>query len=179
MGWAFTNDNHRPEGLMTQTNEFDFDFDADDSFKTREVPVKYRGKKYILREADGESSAEYRDMMLSATIQEIDDEGSVKIRRVTGLSQYDLKFLSMCLMETNAEGEILCATHGTPSGTFQKPITIKQQELVTWPDRILKKLIKKLKVMSGLLSEDKQDGQGQEKQELGKKSQTDTDPGSA
>ncbi len=95
------------------------DFDA---LTPTVVQVKYGGKIYILREADGDAEMAWRDAGMSAA--KLGPEGHPE--RLTGLAQTDVTLLQKCLYHANAAGEMPTDKDGKPDKTkLVAPQTIR------------------------------------------------------
>jgi hypothetical protein len=103
-----------------------YDFE---SLVTIEVPVKYKGRNYIMREATGEVVARYRDRMMQSARMNADG----KIQGFDRLQETEMYLLSWCLFEVNGEGG-------------QVPVTY--QHIKDWQNRVVSTLLKDLKLIS-------------------------------
>lgn len=88
--------NNRP--IIHPRRRFVFDFDKDD-LAPKSTPVKYRGKKYVLKEADNAAAVAYRNATSKAT-RLVDG----KLSGFDGLHDADPLLVSMCLYEVDATG---------------------------------------------------------------------------
>jgi len=110
----------------------DLDFDA---LEPIELPVKYKGKNYVLREATGEASVAYRNARLDCT--QYNESG--EISSIRGLASIEPLLVSLCLFKVNPAGSV-------------EPVTV--EELSSWPARVQDKLFAKAKLISGMSETD-------------------------
>jgi len=108
------------------SDKFDFD-----SLETIEIPVKYKGGKYVLREATGNVAAAYRSGITGgAQLNE-----NLKLTSLQGLGETEMDLLAGCLF---VEGGKL----------------VPRSVLGAWPDRVCQPLVVELKRISGLDNEE-------------------------
>lgn len=103
--------------------------DGDSELKT--IPVRFRGRDYVLREATAEAAARYRNAFFQCG-KMVDG----KVVGMEGMADLEHLLVSLCLLET-ADGQ-----------------TVPKEEVATWPSRIVKKLFNAAKRMSDLDEEE-------------------------
>ena len=99
--------------------------------QTIEIPVKYADKSYILREATGAASAQYRNAMMDCTKLGADGKPTI----IKGLANIEALLVSLCLRDNDGK---------------RVPI----DEVNSWPSRVVKVLYEKVQVISGLKEEE-------------------------
>lgn len=107
------------------------DYDADNK-EPVEIPVTYKGRKYVLKEADGSVSFAYRSAA-GKGVRLVDEK--VQADSITGTIEAEFTLVGGCLYHT--EGEMKDKAVGT---LFAKSL----------PNRLLKELYERAKVISGL-----------------------------
>lgn len=112
------------------------DFDFND-LSVREVPFKYNGKDYVMREASEAASVAYRNATLRAAKME---DG--KVRGMDGLADGEPILVAACVFERYQAG----------NETRERPVLLA--EVNRWPARVVKPLYEKIKEISEL--EDKE-----------------------
>lgn len=117
-------------GLSAYSPSFDFD-----SLTPMEVPVAYKGRTFLLLEADSEQATRWR----SAVVASLRPHGEEMVPTAT-TPDTELLLVSMCLVEVTSKGH--------------KPVSLG--ELRTWPNRAVKPLFLKAKKISSLDSEEKE-----------------------
>lgn len=118
-------------------------FDFED-LKPIEIPVRYRGQRYVLREASGGAVIAHDAARMRAIRM---DDGKM-IGMGDGAAEADLIALSFCLCLADGEGQILYT-----SGPKPVPRTVPLDELRLWPDRVTDPLTKEMKKISPGLSD--------------------------
>jgi hypothetical protein len=114
------------------------DFDFED-LTPAAVPVKYRGKRYLLREADESACCQYRNAVIRS--RKLDADG--RLTHLDGLADAEPLLVSLCLFEL-AEGP------GQPSAERPVPLAVVR----SWPGRVVKPLFAWLHRASGLREEE-------------------------
>lgn len=102
-----------------------------------EVPIRIGKDRYILREATADAARKWRNSIMSSTTV-VDG----KVTAVGNLADSEAYLLSMCLYPVRPD------THGTVSN---KPVHIST--ILSWPNRIVRPLFERAKVISGLEEE--------------------------
>jgi hypothetical protein len=120
----------------------DFNFDDLTPF---EVPVTYKGKKYVLREASEDARCKYRNSLMGSA--KLGPDG--KPVSISGMADCEPLLVSLCLCQVNGDGSIRLDTSGNPS--LLPLLTIR-----SWPSRIVKRLYEKAKDISDLKEEEPQ-----------------------
>lgn len=110
----------------------EFDYSDYDEAKT-EVPVKFKGKHYVLREASGRAARIYRNASLACIV--LGPEG--KPATIRNLANVEPLLVSLCLWEKP-----------NPDAAAVKPTT--QDFVETMPSRLQKGLFAKIKEISDL-----------------------------
>lgn len=113
------------ENTAAETTDLDFD-----SLTLVELPVKYKGNSYILREADERAARAYRNALLSCMT--LGPDG--KPQTLKNLADVEPLLVSLCLFD--ARGKLV------PKAIIE-----------TWPSRMVKKLFDKAKAISDLNEE--------------------------
>lgn len=127
-------------------DEFDYD-----SLEVIDVPVKYGGKKYVLREASGDTGRKFNDARTKC--MHFQDGGVSGVEGVGGLPIY---LLSMCLFETDEDGVVQPKRHVT------------QEALKSWPERVIQPLFMKAREI-GELDQDSLESLRKQYKELGER----------
>ena len=109
---------------MSDNHEFDFD----QQLVTTEIPVRYQGKDYTLREPSEDSAAKYRSFQLRNARM----VGGKLNADITKIAESQAFLLSMCLY--NGDG------HAVSIGIIR-----------SWPARIIKPLFEKAREMGSLI----------------------------
>ena len=113
---------------MTDFNPQDFNFD--EQIELNEIPVKWGGEEYILREASGDAAAKYQNaLMASASVKE---DGSITSLR--GLADAEMLLVHLCIWK----------------GDKNVPLI----EVKKWPSRIVSKLYETAKEISEIDRDD-------------------------
>lgn len=110
----------------------EFDYSDYDEAKT-EVPVKFKSKHYVLREASGKAARIYRNASLACIV--LGPEG--KPATIRNLANVEPLLVSLCLWEKP-----------NPEAAAVKPVT--QDFVETMPSRLQKGLFAKIKEISDL-----------------------------
>lgn len=105
-----------------------------DDITSVEVPVSIGGKKYVLREADGDAACKYRNALLRSTKLGPDGRPS----SIDGMADAEPLLVSLCLFEVYDD-------KGQEKRRLVLPSTIR-----SWPARVLKALFKKVRDISDL-----------------------------
>jgi len=113
---------------MSQIDSTEFDFD---SMETIEVPVKFKGMDYVLREATSGAAKDFAN----ARIARVKMSSTGEATSYGSLGDLEPLLVSMCLFELNG-----------------KPVTVKFVE--SMPYRIQKTLYDKAKDISGMDDDD-------------------------
>lgn len=108
------------------SSEFDFD-----SLETIEIPVKFKGNEYVLREATSGAAKEFSN----ARISRVKMSGTGEATSYGSLGDLEPLLVSLCLFEASG-----------------KPVTIKFVELM--PYKVQKALYNKAKEISGMDDDD-------------------------
>jgi hypothetical protein len=101
-----------------------------------EVPVTIFGKRYVLREANSEVSAKYKNTILKAT-KLSDDGGSQTFK--DGYAEAALVLVAGCLFEKYEHPQ---------QGTLERPVSLQQVKAL--PNRVFAPLFDKAKEISRL-----------------------------
>lgn len=101
-----------------------------DSLVPAEEPVKFRGKQYVLREADADAVRRYRNAIFKCT--RTGDNG--RISAGEGLADTEPLLVSLCLFEVTDKGE--------------KPVSLPT--VLSWPGHVVKAIFEKAKEISRL-----------------------------
>jgi hypothetical protein len=104
-----------------------------DSAAPIEVPVKYKGKDYLLREADADTGVAYRDLVQQS--YSYNPDGS--LARLDGMNRCAILLVTGCLKEVLRDGSEVKL--GRVSEGFVKAL----------PDKALRKLFERAKEISG------------------------------
>jgi hypothetical protein len=110
-----------------------------DDLQPIEIPVKFRNRRFGLREASGDSAVKYRNAMLDAT--RLGPDG--KPISVKGMANIEPLLVSMCLIEYIADKD---------GKDRERPVS--EAAVRSWPNRILKPLYEKCKAISALNEDD-------------------------
>lgn len=120
---------------MKFDKETGFNFDTDDD-KPAEMPVRYRGKQYVIREASGAAAAAYRNCVFKST--KLGPDG--KPERIEGLGDAEAVLVQGCLFEVLDRKEGGDPVTGVVALGFVKGM----------PNRVLKPLFDWVQEVSGL-----------------------------
>lgn len=99
-----------------------------------EIPVTVGGNRYVLREASGEAQTAYMNAQMSGV--DVNEEG--KPIRFREAANADPLLVSYCLFRTDKDGN---------------PVNVRVplEKIQSWPARIQKVLIQKVKEISGMV----------------------------
>ena len=129
---------------MAKEFEFDFD-DGSDDLTIAEIPVKIKGKRYVLREAGEDATCRYRNAL--ARCSKMGPEGNVQ--SIDGpIADVEPLLVSLCMFEQ------------LPDGTGYKDKSILTGLVRSWPGRIVKQLFERIQDISDM-GEDKESLQKQ------------------
>lgn len=129
---------------MAKEFEFDFD-DGSDDLSIVEIPVKIKGKRYVLREAGEDAACRYRNAL--ARCSQMGPEGNVQ--SIDGpIADVEPLLVSLCMFEQ------------LPDGTGHRTKSISVAVVRSWPARHVKELFEKLQDISDM-GEDKESLQKQ------------------
>ena len=137
---------------MTETANLSLlNFDTDD-LTPRELPVKFRGLSYVLREASEDAVCRYRNKIMECTVMQ---DG--KAQRVQGMADVEPLLVSLCLFE-EAPLDTMGAFHPPPhrDGRLYPPglLPVPLEVVLSWPNRVVKKLFETAKRISDLEHEE-------------------------
>lgn len=124
------------------------DLDFDD-LKPVEIPVRFQGKRYILREASVTAAVQFRNANVRGTKWE---EG--KIVGHEGTTQSEPLLVSLCLCETDPDPN--SGKDGVKIRTDKNgnPVTVPYPQIMQWPYAVQKRLFDTVKEVSkGLVEE--------------------------
>lgn len=114
-------------------NEFDpMDFD---DLKPVEIPVKYRGARYLLLEGTEDAVRQYQNLIFKST-KLVDGKPST----VEGFADIESFLLSLCLVSVTVDPKT--------SMESRKPVSLA--DIRKWPHKVIKPLVKRLKQISDL-----------------------------
>lgn len=111
-----------------------------DDISLKEIPVSIERKKYVLREATGDTACRYRNAVLHCT--ELGPEGSPAT--IKGLADVEPFLVSLCLFETCLD------ERGNPTSERSVPVSVIRK----WPSRVQKALFERAKEISELSEEE-------------------------
>jgi hypothetical protein len=117
---------------ISVTVKDEFDYSEYDVIKT-EIPVKFKDKHYVLREASGKAARIYRNASLACIV--LGPEG--KPSMIRNLANVEPLLVSLCLWEKP-----------NPEASAVKPVT--QDFVETMPSKLQKRLYAKAKEISDL-----------------------------
>jgi hypothetical protein len=123
-----------------------------DDLSLIEVPVTIAGKKYVLREADEDTAAAYRNAAIAGA--RIEDGQLTEMP--SNLAGVQSLLVSRCLFP--------CAESGSPSS---KPVP--REVVGSWPSRIVKPLFERAKEISELDEDETLEGLVEQQAKLGKR----------
>jgi len=106
-----------------------------EGLKPIEVPVKFQGKRYLLKEASEGAQLEHRDGTLRAAKPNME---TGKPTTMEGVGLVNAKFLASCLFEVTEGGQV--------------PVTV--EVVLAWPTKVVKMLRDKLREITGLREEE-------------------------
>ncbi len=107
-----------------------------------QLPVKFGGNKYVLREADADAGAKYRSATTSCARME---DG--KVYGMDGIGDIQPLLVSLCLCQTNPHnGELRLDTNG-------RVVKVDLATVKSWPDRIITRLFDEAIRISPCLNE--------------------------
>lgn len=106
----------------------------------REVPVKYAGKEYVLREATGAAAKEFKAGQLDSIGYDPDTKKPSRFK--SSILDAQARLISRCLFHVGGE---------TPNA----PVAVAT--LLTWPERLVQQVFKRLSKISDLDQDDDAD----------------------
>lgn len=110
-----------------------------DDLQPIEIPVKFRNRRFMLKEATGDAAVKYRNAMLEST--KLGPDG--KPVSVKGMANIEPYLVSLCLIELIADKD---------GKDRERPVS--DTTLRGWPNRVLKPLYDTCKEISALSEED-------------------------
>lgn len=116
---------------MSDLNELDFE-----GMEPIELPVKYNGKSYLLREASADAAKEYNSARLRGMEMTFDEAGNKTAKHFDAAGEVEILLVSRCLW---AEGK---------DGNFTLPV--KREDVRLWRSKVVKKLHDEAKRISDL-----------------------------
>ena len=126
---------------MNKMDELNFD-----SLSLIEVPVTIEGKRYVLREASGDVACKYRNALMTGTQME-----GKRVTKIGSMADAEPLLVAKCLFEV---GEDELGRKAVNVGT-----------VITWPNRIIKRLFKKVQEISDLKEGDEEANEERAKNE--------------
>lgn len=118
------------------------DFDAgDQSLDLTIIPVKFKGKNYLLIEALADAVARWKNAQLAGSV--ISDQRTVS---VGNMADSELLLLGDCLFFPDKDGNPLLQ----PNGDLQLNARVKKEHIKGWPNRVVSQLYDRLMAISGL-----------------------------
>lgn len=113
-------------------------FDAE----PKQVPVTVKGKKYVLRQANGTAGNAYRNAMMRSMRMGADGmaEG------LDGVADAETVLLSRCLYAANPDGSLPLNKNGDPDPRS----LVSQETILAWDDVVQTRLAEVAKDISGL-----------------------------
>lgn len=117
------------------SQEISMVFDPGDVTLRETEPFKLGNHNYVLREATGTAATQFRNKIMSCSV--LGPDG--KVVKVQGLADVEPFLVSLCLFKvtTDKEGN-------------QIKVPLKENDVKTLPDRIVKKMFKQARDMSEL-----------------------------
>ena len=122
------------------------DFDADSSsLDLIKIPVKFKGKKYLLIEALADAVAKWKNAQIAgATLRQ--DDRDEKTVSMGNMADSEILLVGQCLFLTNTEGGPILQ----PNGDLQLNARVGASVVKTWPSRVVSQLYDKVMDISGL-----------------------------
>lgn len=143
-------------------SEQSFDFD---DLSVIEIPVKIKGKRYVLREASGDAAGRYRSASLHGVEISHGEDGERTIRKIESIADVEPLLISRCLYKADGDGVVPLLADGEPDPNGLVPMeTIKR-----WPAKVQKRLFEKAKEISELDEREDLDSLKKQHARLGKR----------
>lgn len=112
-----------------------------DDLVVRQETVPIMGRKYILREPDGEAATKYRNAQ-AKSYRMVDG----KLSSIEGVADCEPILISACLYYADDKGNLRTTPDGDPDVRYRVP----PQKVKTWPARVQNKLFDACIEMGGL-----------------------------
>ncbi len=109
----------------------DLDFS---SLRPVELPVKYGGRSYILRDASADAGCRYKDAMLRASTTKTGADGKIEVVSMDRMHETEIVLVAGCLFDEDRN-------------------PVPEVELRTWPYGVVSKLFDRAKAISPGLSD--------------------------
>jgi hypothetical protein len=113
-----------------------------DDLTLTEIPVTYRGRRYVLTEASGDAVCRWRNALLRAT--KLGPDG--KPVAIEGLADAEPLLVSRCLYVPDKDGRLRLTPHGFPDPNYLVPL----EDVRGWEGRVVGALFEKVKEISHL-----------------------------
>lgn len=108
-----------------------------------EMPVRHKGKQYILREADGEAAVLWRNANMAGSKMDV----ATKVVTLGGnTADVQPLLVSLCLYEADGSGKLRLNKEGDPDKRFLVSLKVVK----SWPERVVKSLFEHAKEISDL-----------------------------
>ncbi len=117
----------------------DLDFS---SLRPVELPVKYGGRSYILRDASADAGCRYKDAMLRASTTKTGADGKIEVVSMDRMHETEIVLVAGCLFLVADD-----------KAEFHPPNPVPEVELRTWPYGVVSKLFDRAKAISPGLSD--------------------------
>jgi hypothetical protein len=143
------------------SDEFDFDHVV-----ATEVPVKIRGKKYVLREVGADAAVKYQDARMAATVWRpgVDGKPENRVASVEKLAETENLLVALCLFPADDNGQLPKDENGSPSVA-----SVGMPFVKGLLDRIRDPLYKKVKEISPTLWDDTLESLTKEQESIDKR----------
>jgi len=128
---------------MKQYEDLNFDNDETDLIQ---IPVTYKGQRYILTEAFGDAVAQWRNAQLAGTTMHQTGDSEDKTIRLGGMADSEPLLVSLCLFNPGPDGRLPINAHGNVDSRNRVPLSVVRG----WPNRVVGKLFETVKKISGL-----------------------------
>lgn len=115
----------------------------------REVRIKYRGKRYVLREASGGAgicfrNASMRGAQLLSDPEQQEDGTTKRVILGDGLNDSEVVLIANCLYHADADGKLVLLPNGLPDfGSL-----VSEEEIRSWSIEVQDKLYDRIVEMS-------------------------------
>lgn len=131
-------------GTVLMPNEIDFG-----DLTPVEVPIKWRGKRYILREPSGAAVKTYQRSGLAGAEMSFNDGNDTRIlRNFNGVAGNEASLISQCLYTADKDGHVPLDNNGDADPRH----LVAERVIESWPQRVKKQLFEKLEEMCPDLS---------------------------
>ena len=138
-------DTNGVEDKALENGAINFD-EGNDTPSLKQVPVTFKGIKYILVEASAEAVAKWRNAQLTGTRMYQRENEDTRTIALGGMADSEPILVSLCLFKPDENGNLRLDAGGNVDTRFRVAVDVVKG----WPNRVTAKLFEKAKEISGL-----------------------------